>query len=239
MLFRRFLLSFSLTSALIANCAVAHAQATPDPASASPSEPLSVVVFSDFACPYSAQEYFTLQKLQKQYPGRLHVVYKSSPLPLHPGAPLAHRAALAAARQGKYDDMAQLLYSNQMQQERSALIAYARRLHLDVVKFERDLDAPAVKDQLAADLDESRAFGVDQTPAIFFDGHPFKGLQSEAVFIGLIDSANNLSQDLARAAAAPQLDPGLIAQMQSKPTAAQGAPNAPLTLVEFTDFQCP
>ncbi|HEY4357005.1 MAG TPA: thioredoxin domain-containing protein [Acidobacteriaceae bacterium] len=237
MLLRRFQPSLFFAACLALVCTAASAQTAPS--AATPPEPLSVVVFSDFACPYSAQEYFTLQKLQKQYPGRLHVVFKNSPLPLHPGAPLAHRAALAADRQGKYDEMAELLYSNQMQQERPALIAYARRLHLDVVKFERDLDAPAVKDQLAADLEEGRAFGVDQTPAIFFNGHPFKGLQSDAVFLGLIDGANSLSQDLAKAATASQLDPGFIAQMQSKPTAAQGAPNAPLTLVEFTDFQCP
>src|ERR1700712_1874768 len=68
--------------------------------------PVTMVVYSDFACPYSSQLFFTLEKLEVKYSKQLHVVMKQSPLPIHPQAPRAHRAALAAGLQGRFIPMA-------------------------------------------------------------------------------------------------------------------------------------
>lgn len=202
-------------------------------------EPVPIVVFSDFECTFSSKQYFVLQKLQAEYPGRFRVVYKASPLAIHPDAPLAHRAAFAAARQAKYDAMAQLLYANQKQQSRAALIAYARRLQLDIPRFTRDLDGSSAVQELARDVAERDALGVTQTPTLFVGGRKFTGSQSEAELVSLISGSVPLGETAASPETGPPLDAALLRELQSKPTASLGAADAPLTLVEFTDFQCP
>jgi protein-disulfide isomerase len=208
--------------------------------------PLSVVVFSDFECPYSAHFFFVLQQYERSNPGKLHVTFKQSPLPIHPGAPLAARAALAAGHQGRYDAMAELLYANQKHLDRDSLLADARQLHLDMVRFRRDLDSPAIAAELAADMDEARAFGITQTPTSYIEGKTVVGEQTNESLVAAIQAIDAPVQSASAQAAAavaqppaPALDPGVIAALALAPSAEQGAANAPLTIVEFTDFQCP
>lgn len=219
-----------------------HASATgaTGPANA----PATLVVFSDFACPYSAQVHFTLEKLEPRFRGKLRVIVKQSPLSIHPEAPLAHRAALAAGLQGRYRDMADLLYGNQSHLTRADLLTYARQVHLDVPRFVHDLGSPLVAARLDADLEESHAFAVDSTPTIFLNGRELIGLQTEQALVSAINDAvaketNAQTQASAPAADDLALSPSLQAEMTTAPTAARGADNAPLTIVEFTDFQCP
>jgi protein-disulfide isomerase len=208
-------------------------------APAAPPPVTTIVVFSDFECPYSAQLSLTLQSLQAHHPGALRVIYKQSPLTsIHPEAVLAHRAALAAGRQGRYDAMAELLYANQTRQDRVSILAYARQLHLDLVRFRRDLDSPAVAAQLAADMEESRNFAIEQTPTLFVNGRPYIGIQSEETLAALLNR-NQPSLAPSSSPAEAVLSPALTAEIQSSPSASRGPEAAPLTIVEFTDFQCP
>jgi len=216
--------------------------ATPTSATPAAAQPVSIVVFSDFECPYSSQMFFVLQKLQARYSQQLHITYKQSPLSIHPDSPLAHRAALAAGRQGRFNDMAELLYSNQKPQDISTLTAFARQLHLDVARFRRDLNSSSVAAELDADLEESRAFAVDQTPTLFINGKTLFGYQSEQTIADVIDktAANDATAPATVPAGVGEtIEPALVAAIQRSPTAAQGAADAPLTIVEFTDFQCP
>jgi len=216
--------------------------ATPTSATPAAAQPVSIVVFSDFECPYSSQMFFVLQKLQARYSQQLHITYKQSPLSIHPDSPLAHRAALAAGRQGRFNDMAELLYSNQKPQDISTLTAFAHQLHLDVARFRRDLNSSSVAAELDADLEESRAFAVDQTPTLFINGKTLFGYQSEQTIADVIDktAANDATAPATVPAGVGEtIEPALVAAIQRSPTAAQGAADAPLTIVEFTDFQCP
>ena len=204
--------------------------------------PISIVVFSDFECPYSAQLFFVLEKLQAKYSNQLHITYKQSPLPIHPDSPLAHKAALAAGRQGRFDAMAQLLYTNQKPQDLSTLSSFANQLHLDVARFRRDLNSSSVAAELAEDMEESRAFAVNQTPMLFLNGKSLIGYQSEETLAALIDSSTAQNAGAGAAPAVSQaepLDPTLLAEIQATPIASKGAKDAPLTIIEFTDFQCP
>jgi protein-disulfide isomerase len=200
-----------------------------------------MVVFSDFECPYSSEIFFSLQHLQSKYGNQLHIIWKQSPLPIHPDAPLAHKAALAAAQQGHFNEMAELLYANQTPQSRASLLSFARQLHLDMARFQRDFDSPATAAKLDADLEESHAFAIEQTPTLYVNGRSVIGVQSEAALAGMIDKAAAMGSSesgVPQADDAP-LDPGLAAAILASPTAATGGANAPLTIVEFTDFQCP
>ncbi len=207
--------------------------------------PVTMVVFSDFECPYSAQLYFTLEKLERRYPTQLHVIFKQSPLNIHPDAPRAHRAAVAAGHQGRFDAMAELLFANQAHQDEAALFAYARQLHLDPVRFRHDLNSPAVAAEVDRDIRESRAFGVNVTPTLYVNGTTFSGIQDEQVLSIAINKAVTdgnqapVSPILDASATELPLDPKLITEIQTAPSAELGSPDAPLTIVEFTDFQCP
>lgn len=208
---------------------------TDDPA------PVSMVVFSDFSCPYSSQLFFELEKLKDKYQDKITIRFKQSPLPTHPEAPLAHRAALAAGRQGKFLEMSALIYSNQKHLDLDSMLSYARHLHLNVSQFHRDLDSDSVKAELNADMDESRAFAIDQTPTMFIAGKSLIGIQTVETLSTLIDKTeapeNNLPPAIDGSGAA--VAPALLAEMQKSLADARGAANASLTIVEFTDFQCP
>ncbi len=205
--------------------------------------PVSMVVFSDFACPFSSQLFFTLEKLEVRYPTQLRVILKQSPLPIHLDAALAHRAALAAGRQARFGEMAELLYANQTRLDMDALLGYARQLRLDIPRFRRDIDSPAIAEAVNADIEESHAFGIDSTPTIFLNGHSFTGIQTEDTLAAAIDKATAGAANAAATAPAgsmePTLDAALLAEIEANPTAVQGGAKAPLTIVEFTDFQCP
>src|SRR4029077_10047296 len=80
-------------------------------APATPPKPVEVVVFSDFQCPFCAQLSRPLRELQTTGVDgvTMALTFKNFPLPMHVRAPLAHQAALAAAEQGKFWEMHDLL----------------------------------------------------------------------------------------------------------------------------------
>ena len=212
---------------------VLAAQSTPPAARTS----IHLIVFTDYQCPYSASEHDVLDKLAATYGSRLQVVWKQSPMQIHATAELAHRAALAAGRQGKFDEMSTLLYANQAHQSDAELASYAEHLHLDVARFRKDLDSPEVIAQMNADRIESQALGVDSTPVLYLDSKRLTGFQSEATLRHLIEQPAAPVTE-ASESVTPSVDAKLMQKIADGRTA-RGVKNAPLTLVEFTDFQCP
>lgn len=97
--------SLALAAVLVNPLLLVSAQT---PAAPAPT-PVSVVIFSDYECPYSSDLFFNLQRIQGKYDKSLYIIWKQSPLAIHPDAPLAHKAALAAAKQGKFNQMSELL----------------------------------------------------------------------------------------------------------------------------------
>lgn len=207
--------------------------------------PVTMVLFSDFECPYSAEMFFTLKKLQKELGSQMHVIVKQSPiLETHPNAVLAHKAALAAGKQGKYQQMAELLFANQERQERGTVMNYARLLKMDVVLFQHDLDSAAVAAALRKDMQESKGFAINQTPSMFINGRLYSGTLSEKTLGDIIKQASKTSvaTTLAQQTVIPEgenVEPALLVRMMTQPSAARGTSASPVTIVEFTDFQCP
>jgi protein-disulfide isomerase len=132
---------------------------------------------------------------------------------MHKESPLAHEAAAAAADQGKFWEMHDLLFATQgvnrgeggnggqarssataaesapVPDFRAALIAKAGQLNLDVPRFTKDLDTHRFKPQVDADRQEGNRLGVDGTPYFFINGHAISGGASLADFKHLIDAA--------------------------------------------------
>jgi protein-disulfide isomerase len=93
-------------------------------------------------------------------------------------AVLAHRAALAAAAQSRFWEMAQLLFANPDRHAREDVIGMARQLRLDLARFIADLDAPDAETVLAADYARARERGFNAAPAYIVNGKVLSGIRT-------------------------------------------------------------
>ncbi len=136
---------------------------------AAPVDRVEIVLFSDFQCPYCAQFALAFRELQsKGVEGvQTTVQFKHFPLGIHPAAPFAHQAAIAAAEQGKFWEMHDLLFANQSAVKREDLMQYAGRLGLDLDRFTKDLDGDHIKQLIEVDKAEAERLGVRGTPTLF------------------------------------------------------------------------
>lgn len=149
--------------------------------------PVTIVEFSDFQCPYSARAALRLKSLLQLYPGRVRWVFKHFPLRIHPDAPLAHEAALAAYEQGKFWEMHDLIFSSEHRLQREHLMSYARRLGLDLQAFANDLDSGRLQAPVLRDTIQGRSLRVDTTPTYFINGKRVVGAQTVSRFRQVIE----------------------------------------------------
>ena len=143
--------------------------------------PRTIVLFTDFECPYCAKLDARLRTFVTEHPD-VRVVVRQRPLPMHPHARLAAKAALAAAAQGRLAEYAALLFANQGALERDALVGYATRIGLDSGRFVRDLDAPETEQRLVDDGAWADKLQVTGTPTSFVDGRRVIGAQAASTF---------------------------------------------------------
>jgi protein-disulfide isomerase len=129
---------------------------------------VTVVVFSDFECPYCRVIGEPLREIARK-PG-VAVVYKFFPLSFHEHADDAARAAMAAHLQGKFWPMHDLLFEKQKELDDAAMTSAAKGLGLDMKRFEGDRASEAVKARIAADKAEAEKAGVEGTPTLFVNG---------------------------------------------------------------------
>jgi len=195
--------------------------------------PVTIIEFSDLQCPFCASVTPTLRELMKQYPDQVRWVFKSFPLDFHADSPLAHAAALAAERQGKFWEMHDLIFANQRNLKRDNLLAEAHSLNLDIAKFTADLDSGDVKQQLEADKKEGEGLGVNGTPAFFINGKSFSGAMPIEQFQAAI---NNALVALGKPAV-PVISPAESAGVRKEPEISFGSIDSPITLSWFSDLQ--
>jgi protein-disulfide isomerase len=159
------------------------------PAKGPKNAPITMVVFSDFQCPFCGRIEPTLSKLESEYPGKLRIVWKNYPLPFHQNAKPAAYAALAAGEQGKFWEMHDKLFSNQQALDRASLEKYGQELGLNMDKFKAGLDGGATKfdAQIAADMKEGTTVDVNGTPATFVNGRKIGGAYPYEIFKKVVD----------------------------------------------------
>src|SRR5438309_1584055 len=80
------------------------------PVKGDPEAKVTIVEFSDFQCPYCGRAIPVLKQVESRYGKDVRVAFKHNPLPMHPDAPYAARAAIAAAKQGKFWQMHDKLF---------------------------------------------------------------------------------------------------------------------------------
>jgi protein-disulfide isomerase len=132
--------------------------------------PITLVVFSDFECPFCRQAGPIVDRLLEEFEGEVRLVFKHFPLAFHANARLAAAAAEGARQQGKFWEMHDLLFQHTGALERESLLEFAGRLGLDREKLEAALDSPQTFARIERDLAEGRRVGVNGTPTYYING---------------------------------------------------------------------
>src|SRR5262249_11672648 len=115
--------------------------------------PVTVLEYGDFECPYCGQAEPVLRELLREH-GDVAYVWRHLPLnDVHPNAQLAAEAAEAAAEQGAFWEMHDLLLEHQNALTPPDLVGYATELGLDVEQFREDLEKHTGAPRVAEDVD--------------------------------------------------------------------------------------
>lgn len=152
---------------------------------------VTIVKAFEFACPYCDRVRPTIDTLKKKYGNDLRVVDKQ--LLVHPNvATTPALAACAANKQGKYEQMANLIWDKGFKAGRNLsrdnMDKLAAEAGLDMAKFKADVEGAACKAQLAKEQAEVRKVGASGTPAFFINGRFLSGARPVNFFEELIDA---------------------------------------------------
>jgi Na+/H+ antiporter NhaA len=136
--------------------------------------PVTVIEFGDFECPYCGRAEPVVRDLLSDTDVRY--VWRHLPLPdVHPRAQLAAEAAEAAAAQGAFWEMHDLLLERQDDLRPPDLLRYADELGLDADRFHQDLKRGAHQTRIARDVESADLSGVSGTPTFFVNGQRHYG----------------------------------------------------------------
>lgn len=136
---------------------------------------VTLVVFTDFQCPFCARVVPTLDKLRETYPDELALALRHRTLEMHPHAEGAAMAFQAAHRQQKAWALHDIMFENRKALQRPDLVGYAKAIGLDVAAFEAALDDPAIREEVRTDDAYAKKVGVGGTPTSFINGKPVRG----------------------------------------------------------------
>ena len=152
--------------------------------------PVTLVKYGDYECPYCGELHPVLKELREKMGERVRFVFRHFPLDsVHPSARRAALAAEAAASQGRFWEMHDLLYENQDELGEDDLRRYAAELGLDLRRFEEDL----ANDNHAWRIEEDRLggerAGVGGTPALFVNGVRYAGTMDLDGLLATVEDA--------------------------------------------------
>jgi protein-disulfide isomerase len=136
-----------------------------------------ILEYGDYECPYSRQAFRAIECVEQELSGRIRFAFRHFPLvQIHPHAFGAAAAAEAAALQGSFWAMHELLFQAQKTLEDDELLQYAEQLGLDVARFDEDRVGPEVRRRVRRDVESGLASaGVRATPTLFIDGVVYVG----------------------------------------------------------------
>ncbi len=239
-----------------------------DPYRGNRDAPITIVQFSDFQCPFCSRVEPTMDQIRQAYGDKVRFIWKNKPLPFHPNAKPAAEAAMGAfALAGndgfwKFHDLA---FKNQQQLSRESYESWAQQAGVkDMAAFKAGLDSHKWAERVEKDDAVAGQVGVSGTPAAFVNGVLVSGAQPFEKFKAVIDQELEKAQAKiasgtpknkiyvtmsqenkknAPAAAKPEEeqkeDTTTVFKVPVGTSAVLGNPNALVTIIEFSDFQCP
>jgi len=230
---------------------------------------VTIVEWSDFQCPYCAKVSGPLKEAMDAYDGEVRLIFKHFPLAGHAQASPAARAGWAAHQQGKFWEMHDLMFANQRALADADFSKYAGQLGLDVARFDADRASPEANAAVDGDHKAGSKAGLSGTPYFLVNGHNYSGalpakqwrqvIEYELKAAKAVMSDKGLARDAVYAelmkdakatrggggAAGPQKrrpgepDPAKTYRVPTDARPQHGPDDALVTVVEFSDFQCP
>jgi protein-disulfide isomerase len=147
---------------------------------------ITIVEWSDFQCPFCSQAKDLMHQILDAYPKDVKFAFKHYPLPFHPNAMPAAKAAVAAQKQGKFFEMHDKMFENQRELTPENFTKWATELGLNVEQFKKDMESPETAAQVTADMKEAGDVGVRGTPSFFINGKQPAGRSFE-LYKSIID----------------------------------------------------
>lgn len=150
---------------------------------------VKLVEYGDYECPDCQRAYPLLESLRSRFGNQLLFVFRHFPLfTVHRHASVAAQAAEAAAQQGQFWKMHDLLYLEK-RLEPPDLTHHALKIGLEVYKFEGALAAGTYLKRVQSDYDGGQRSGVRGTPTLFLNGTRYTGPVEEAALAAAIEKA--------------------------------------------------
>ncbi len=138
--------------------------------------PVTVLEYGDYECPYCRGAFRDVHRMLDEYPGKIRFAFRNFPIKqVHPHAEQAAEAAEAAAAQGRFWPMYELLLQPYAQLDTDALVSYADRIGLDVPRFLEDITDQRYARKIHDDMQEGLRNGVNQTPKFYVNGQRVDG----------------------------------------------------------------
>jgi len=138
--------------------------------------PVTVLEYGDYECPFCRGAARDLHRMLDLYPGSIRFVFRNFPIPqLHPHAEQAAEAAEAAAAQGRFWEMYELLLRPSSGLDLDSLLGYARDLGLELDRFGKEVTGGAYAAKIEQDVQEGFRNGVNATPKFYVDGRRIDG----------------------------------------------------------------
>lgn len=227
-----------------------------DPVNGPATAPITIVLFSDFQCPFCSKVEPTLEEVRKAYPDKVRVVWKDNPLPFHPRAePASELAREARAQKGDKGFWAAhaLLFKNQQKLTDEDLLGYAKELGLDVDKVKAAMTDHKYKPFFDVSQEQADDLQAQGTPHMFINGRRLVGAQPVDKFKEVIDEEMKKAQALLDKGVKPaELYNELIKDGKAPPppetktvevapadAPVKGNKEAKVAVYIFSDYQCP
>lgn len=168
--------------------------------------PVTVLEYGDYECPYCRGAARDVHRLLDRYPGTVRFAFRNFPIPqLHPHAEQAAEAAEAAAAQGKFWEMYELLLQPLSRLDLDSLLGYAERLGLDIGRFRGEVVANVYAARIEHDVREGIRNGVNATPKFYVNGDRIDGALPLEGLVAAVEAAVMAAS--ARLACVPHVPP--------------------------------
>jgi protein-disulfide isomerase len=151
---------------------------------------VTLVEYGDYQCPYCGAAYPIIKEVQARMGGTLRFVFRNFPISTsHPHAEQAAEAAEAAADQGRFWEMHDLLYENQSRLGEEDLRSYAKELELDVPTFDQELADHVHAERVREDFMSGVRSGVNGTPTFYVNGTRHDGSYEIEALLTVLERA--------------------------------------------------
>jgi protein-disulfide isomerase len=227
--------------------------------------PVTIVEVSDFECPFCSRVEPTMARVKKEYgPEKVRVVWKNNPLPFLKSARPAHDAAVSVqGLGGDFWKFHELAFANQKELTAENFEKWAVASGVDAQKFKAALESKKFVSKVDKDLAMAKQIGARGTPHFRINGKALSGAQPFEKFKEAIDEQLAAAATLAKTGVSkskisleltkknftpteepkPQAPPPEDTNVWKVPVAeddpVKGPADALVTIVEFSDFQCP